>query len=614
MITNVNEKIKLFANYGITNLDVNDTRTNQYVTCPQSSCKNRNKSYLTTLSVSIEKGTWNCHHCGWNGSIFSNLKTEMPNFEKSLGTTYDIEDSKEFLDYFASRGISKSTLWECNVKWKNKKWLYKNEFGETLEEVHPTIVFINMLNDKIVNAKYRRLDIKRFMQIKDGAKLFYNLQSVADTDTCYIVEGEIDVLSMHECGFTNVISVPEGAPNADSVNYTSKFDFIQNSQPYLKHIKKYIIFVDKDKNGLKLKEELIRRLDIDKCYYVEAPDDLKDANDVLTKYGKEGLKFLIDTKVKPIHLPTVYQTLDIKDVVYNVYENGYPEAEKINIGEFDDYVKFRQKVRYIWTGIPAHGKTSVMQYVTIKLMLRNWKALMYSPENLREANVIKFAEQITGKSFFTKPGLDKDEYMTRDELYEAMEWMNDKVYFMRGARQNMTIEEILHNAKIYAEKFGINMLIIDPFNTVETKKQYRNPQDYVRTVLDEVHYIAEDYNISVHIVVHPTKLPQEDSKSKNAGQLRVPTLYDCYESSHWRNKAEVGIVVYRRKSPEGLGILNSTDTTEIYVDKIRDKTLGQEGVFNLLFNKQNERFYYGSKNLQQINENFIHALQNKRVF
>jgi len=41
--------------------------------------------------------------------------------------------------------------------------------------------------------------------------LQYNINSIVGYDECVIVEGEMDVLALHEAGIQNVISVPNGA-------------------------------------------------------------------------------------------------------------------------------------------------------------------------------------------------------------------------------------------------------------------------------------------------------------------------------------------------------------------------------------------------------------------
>ena len=53
-----------FEDYGI----ILNGEGQQMAKCPQCS-SGRKKSHLKTLSVNTEKGIWNCHHCGYSGSL-----------------------------------------------------------------------------------------------------------------------------------------------------------------------------------------------------------------------------------------------------------------------------------------------------------------------------------------------------------------------------------------------------------------------------------------------------------------------------------------------------------------------------------------------------------------
>ena len=71
--------------------------------------------------------------------------------------------------------------------------------------------------------------------------MFYNINSVINADEVYVVEGEFDVLSMHEAGFKNTISIPNGANDND--------EFWIHSEVYLQKVKKFYIATDNDDKG-----------------------------------------------------------------------------------------------------------------------------------------------------------------------------------------------------------------------------------------------------------------------------------------------------------------------------------------------------------------------------
>ena len=82
-----------------------------------------------------------------------------------------------------------------------------------------TIQFNYLVGGNLTNIKYRD-GRKNFKLYKGAEKVFYNIDSVVGHDDCVIVEGEMDVLALHEAGITNAISVPNGATlNSNNLDY-----------------------------------------------------------------------------------------------------------------------------------------------------------------------------------------------------------------------------------------------------------------------------------------------------------------------------------------------------------------------------------------------------------
>ena len=104
-------------------------------------------------------------------------------------------------EWFGTRGISKSTLIELGVT-------DGDEFMPQTGKVEHTIQFNYFVGDELINVKYRD-GRKNFKLHKGAEKVFYNINSVVGYEYCVIVEGEMDVLALHEAGVTNVVSVPQ---------------------------------------------------------------------------------------------------------------------------------------------------------------------------------------------------------------------------------------------------------------------------------------------------------------------------------------------------------------------------------------------------------------------
>ena len=177
-------------------------------------------------------------------------------------------------------------------------------------KVENTIKFNYLIGDEVINIKYRD-GHKHFKLYKGAEKVFYNLNSIVGYDTCIIVEGEMDVLSYHEAGIPNVISVPNGA----TLNHNN-LDYLDNCIDYFEDKEKIILAVDADEGGIALQTELIRRLGAETCYLTNFVD-CKDANEYLLKYGKEDLaKTISECRPVPLENVTTFKDIEHEAVSY----------------------------------------------------------------------------------------------------------------------------------------------------------------------------------------------------------------------------------------------------------------------------------------------------------
>ena len=250
-------------------------------TCPKCSEKRKKKKDLC-LSVNIDEGIWNCHHCGWFGSIKKKQKHEE--YVKPVWSNATSLSDK-LVKWFSSRGIRQSTL-------MRNKITEGESFMPQIEKETNTIQFNYFRDEELVNIKFRDGN-KNFKLIKGAEKILYGLDDIKDCDSIIIVEGEMDKLSYEEAGYTNCVSVPNGA--------NIKMDYLDACKEYFKNVKKIFISTDNDEKGIELEKELSRRLGRDRCYKVSYPDDCKDANDVLVKYSSIELeKYFLNAKAYPL--------------------------------------------------------------------------------------------------------------------------------------------------------------------------------------------------------------------------------------------------------------------------------------------------------------------------
>lgn len=540
--------------------------------CPQCSAQ-RKKRNFPCLNVNTDRGIWNCWHCGWSGSLKSG-EYDRPKIVREWVKPSYVENTtglpEKVLAWFGERKITHAVL-------KRNQIGYGEIYMPQVEAEVKAIMFPYFRGSECINIKYR--DGKKNFRMHGGAqRILYGMNDVADT--LIWVEGEIDKLSVEVAGYPNCVSVPDGAPTPNTKNYSTKFDYLD--APELATVKKHIIAVDNDAPGLRLMEELTRRLGAELCYTVTWPDGCKDANEVLVQHGEKVLSECIEAAA-PLPIAGAFDVGSFAKALESHYEHGQPKGAKTGWVEVDEFYTVRPSEWTMVIGIPGHGKSEWLDALAINLARsQGWGFGVCSFENQpSELHLAKMAEKYIGKPF--NPGIN--ERINRTEFDLAMTWLSNHFTFIYP--ENPTIEAILDVARQLVLRKGIRGLIIDPWNEIEhTRPDGVTETEYISQAISKVRRFARENGIHVWIVVHPTKL----SKDKD-GNYPVPTPYDAAGSAHWRNKADNAITVWRDHMDD------SSRTVEIHVTKVRHKIVGRIGMATLNYNRVNGR-YFGREGME----------------
>ena len=224
-------------------------------TCPLCSHtrKPANKK-AKCASYDWERGLGTCHNCNKSFQLHTYQrkgKAEKVYVKPEVKADPERPEfvSDKVIEWFSTRGISAQTLIDLKVS-EGPEWMPQT--GKT-ENV---IKFNYFMGGELTNVKYRD-GRKNFKLYKGAEKVFYNIDSTVGYEYCVIVEGEMDVLALHEAGITNAISVPNGA----TLN-TNNLDYLDSCIDYFEDKEKIILAVDSDEAGQALQAELIRRLRI----------------------------------------------------------------------------------------------------------------------------------------------------------------------------------------------------------------------------------------------------------------------------------------------------------------------------------------------------------------
>ena len=388
------------------------------------------------------------------------------------------------------------------------------------------------------------------MRKQHAEKVFYNINSVVGYDYCVIVEGEMDVLALHEAGIKNAISVPNGA----TLN-TNNLDYLDNCIDYLEDKEKVILAVDSDPAGEALQKELIRRLGAETCYLATF-DDCKDANEYLTKYGKEKLSERI-SKSSPVPLENVVTFKDIEDDITDFVRNGFKKGFQIGLENFDNIFSTYTGQFITVTGIPSSGKSDFVDQMVVGYNENyGWKTAFASPEN---APTYLHAHKLMRKTW---RGMPSKEDIGTDQWNQIAEHCNSNYFHIDMERY--TLESVLRKGAELVKRKGIKCLVIDPYNKVrDTENNTEDVNRYTMEYLSKIEVFAKKYDVLVFIVAHPTKMYRDKD-----GKLEEPTMYSIKGGGEWYDASYHGILVHRDYDAK---------TVKAKVLKVKFQNLGENG-------------------------------------
>lgn len=537
-------------------------------TCPKCSHTRKNKTD-PCLSVTIDDmgAVVKCHHCGWTEAFNDRPMEDRPRREPRRPDYKPKEEAlpAPVLAWFRERGIGSETVRKNAIGYV-RVWMPHAE-----AEVS-AIAFPYLRDGEVVNVKYRTAD-KHFRQEKDAEKVFFGMDH-GQGQSLVIVEGEMDKLALNEAGVWSVVSVPDGAPK-DVKNEPfdpaddAKFEYVWNCQAFLDRFPRIILAVDNDAPGRALEEELARRIGKERCWRVTWPEGCKDANDVLLALGGKVLRECIDG-ARAFPIQSLYEASDFEAATLQLYREGRQRGLSTGFDNIDVFMTIRPGELSIVTGYPSSGKSEFVDALAVNMAQKHgWKFAVCSFENPPDEHIAKWAEKYLGQPFYDGP----TPRMSERDLAIAGRWISGHFYLIRADEEAPTIDWVLSKAKAAVSRYGINGLVLDPYNEFEhSRPNGMTETEYVSQMLGKIKRFAQAHGVHVWFVAHPAK-PLKDKQNE------PPSLYDISGSAHWVNKADLGVSVHRGWLENG-----ERDTeTEIHVKKVRFRSVGKPGMARLAY-------------------------------
>ena len=475
--------------------------------------------------------------------------------------------------YMQTRGISKQTLDHAGVKQDDKGNIifeYKNLLGE-----------VEMV--KYRPARKVQKGENKMWAAPNGRPLLYGMHQVDTTKPVLICEGEIDRLAAIEAGYSNAVSVPNGAGG---------LVWIEENWPWLEQIEQFVLWFDNDPAGLKGLREVIPRLGEAKCSVVKNAGGSKDINIQLYKHGAESVLKLIES-AEPVPLDGVISLADVER--YNVYD-----APKIksNIAGLDAQIGgFILGTVDIVTGINSSGKsTFINQVMVCEAINQGYKTFIFSGEMPDHQLKAWLEYPIAGPQYVE--AYDRGEHqpkgyrVSKEAQAQMQDWYRDKIYLCQ--LQDVTASALLELMANVARRYGVKNFILDNLMMIDLEcgpyDELKKQKEFVKALKD----LASRYGAVVHLVAHPRKTDkgQRLTKQDIAGSGDITNLADYVIAIHRVSKAD------REPVKDGRGkVIKEGETCDCIVDLFKNRPLGyQDKEVRLNFDYPSKRFYTPGSN------------------
>lgn len=276
-----------------------------------------------------------------------------------------------------------------------------------------------------------------------------------------------------------------------------------------------------------------------------------------------------------ITLDELQRPTDFRTAMWWLYQTGVQPGHSTGWLSLDTHFTVRAREWTLITGIPGHGKTSLLDGLMVNLAKsQDWHWAVFSAENLPvERHASDLAAQYIGKPF--GPGLRSR--ITEEEFNWATMFLDSHFTWLNPPEDDCTVDRILALAHILSTSGeGIQGLVIDPWNELDhSRPANMNETEYVSRALTKIRRFAREHEVHVFLVAHPVKLQrQKTADGSEAKTYPVPTPYDVSGSAHFRNKADNCLCVWRDVSNPGYGV-------DVHVQKIRFREVGKLGLVHM---------------------------------
>lgn len=290
--------------------------------------------------------------------------------------------------------------------------------------------------------------------------------------------------------------------------------------------------------------------------------------------GPEYLRRVIED-AEPWPVDGIVTANDLAPELDQLYENGPDRGLTLGYSRwFDDHYRVKTGYMTVVTGIPGHGKSGFVNQLTVRMAERHgWTFALYSPEQQPLSRLTQHLMEIhSGLPMLDGPSAR----MPLRDMHQHREWVSEHFSFLNPDAPS--IDTVLELARIEVFRRGVKGIVIDPWNELEHLMPHgQNETLYISEALSRFRRFAVKHDVHIWLIAHPTKMHRKDD-----GTEPIPSLYDVAGSAHFRNKADMGLTVWRDVSADDKQV-------SVHVTKVRYADHGRLGAVRFDYNPANKR-------------------------
>lgn len=409
-------------------------------------------------------------------------------------------------------------------------------------------------------------EVKSWTQPNGKPILFgSHLLDLVESRELVLCFGELDAMIVAQCGFLNVVSVPNGDKG---------LQWITTQWKTLDRFETITIFNDNDKGDkvfLKSEsfQEMVKRLGVHRCKIVDwSTIEAKDANELFINGGPEQVKSLLDQS-DYVQIDGLIRLADIED---QIEEKGTPTQIK----EIDEVTNgFSGGQLIIIGGDNEAGKTTAMLNL-VKAFTRNKEASFFWSGEQKPKQIRRGIERIfCGPDFLKEYTNHATGYTTfyPEERYlpYIRQWYADLIYIYE--KWGVTTDAFFETMETAHRRYGCKLFVIDNLMAFTGgESDYFNAQgDFA----ENCKMFAEKWNVVVVLVCH----------NRKEQRTEPPTKDSIEGSKKITNWADLVIQIWR--VPEGLE--NKWDYADAIWYLCKNRVTGQKKEVRMSYERMSTR-------------------------